>query len=71
MFIKDIPALKKKLLTPSLRMVICIPSGITEVEMRAVKESAERVMEKKYILFMNPWQQPLVSVLTSCNPKGT
>ena len=30
-FIKDIPALKKKWVTPSLRMVICIPSGITEV----------------------------------------
>ena len=27
---------------PSLRMVICIPSGITEVEKRAVKESAEQ-----------------------------
>jgi rod shape-determining protein MreB len=24
--------------TPALRMVVCIPSGITEVEMRAVKE---------------------------------
>ena len=27
--------------TPSLRMVICIPSGITEVEKRAVADSAE------------------------------
>ena len=26
---------------PSLRMVVCIPSGITEVEKRAVKEAAE------------------------------
>jgi rod shape-determining protein MreB len=42
MFIKNIPALKKKWFPPALRMVICIPSGITEVEMRAVKESAER-----------------------------
>ena len=25
---------------PSLRMVICIPSGITEVEKRAVRDSA-------------------------------
>ena len=29
MFIKSIPALKNKLFAPSLRMVICIPSGIT------------------------------------------
>jgi len=47
LFIKNIPALKKKLFPPSLRMVICIPSGITEVEMRAVKESAERVNAKE------------------------
>ena len=42
MFIKDIPALKKKWITPSLRMVICIPSGITAVEMRAVKEKCRK-----------------------------
>ena len=34
--IKSIPAFKKRLFPPSLRMVICIPSGITEVEKRAV-----------------------------------
>jgi rod shape-determining protein MreB len=51
MFIKSIPALKGRFFTPSLRMVICIPSGITEVEMRAVKESAERVNAKEvYII---------------------
>ena len=44
--IKSIPTLKKNF-SPSLRMVICIPSGITEVEMRAVKESAERVNGKE------------------------
>ena len=31
----------RKLFSPSLRMVICIPSGITEVEKRAVRDSAE------------------------------
>ncbi|MEQ8560469.1 MAG: rod shape-determining protein, partial [Cytophagales bacterium] len=31
----------KKLFRPSHRMVICIPSGITEVEKRAVRDSAE------------------------------
>ena len=39
--IKSIPTLHRRFFSPSLRMVICIPSGITEVEMRAVKESAE------------------------------
>ena len=54
LFIKNIPALKKKLFTPALRMVICIPSGITEVEMRAVKESAERVNGKEVYLIHEP-----------------
>ena len=31
----------KGLFTPSLRMVICIPSGITEVEKRAVRDKEE------------------------------
>ena len=54
MFIKNIPALKKKWFPPALRMVICIPSGITEVEMRAVKESAERVNGKEVYLIHEP-----------------
>ena len=32
---------------PSLRMVICIPSGITEVEKRAVRDSAEHAGAKE------------------------
>ena len=35
--IKMINNNKKRYFTPSLKMVICIPSGITEVEKRAVK----------------------------------
>jgi rod shape-determining protein MreB len=54
MFIKEIPALKRRWFTPSLRMVICIPSGITEVEMRAVKDSAERVNGKEVYLIHEP-----------------
>ena len=54
LFIKSIPALKKKFFSPALRMVICIPSGITEVEMRAVKESAERVNGKEVYLIHEP-----------------
>ena len=33
----------KRMFAPSLRMVICIPSGITEVEKRAVKASTLRI----------------------------
>src|SRR5699024_12790027 len=54
MFIKEIPSLKKRWITPSLRMVIYIPSGITEVEMRVVKESAERVNGNEVYLIHEP-----------------
>lgn len=40
--------------TPSLRMVICIPSGITEVEKRAVKDSAEHAGAKEVYLIHEP-----------------
>ena len=45
---------KNKLLNTHLRMVICIPSGITEVEKRAVKDSAEHAGAKEVFLIMEP-----------------
>ncbi len=39
---------------PSLRMVICIPSGITEVEKRAVIDSAEHAGGKEVYLIHEP-----------------
>ena len=44
----------RKLFTPNLRMVICIPSGITEVEKRAVKDSAEHAGAKEVYLIHEP-----------------
>ncbi|MCB7481507.1 rod shape-determining protein [Christiangramia sediminis] len=70
MFIKEIPALKKKLFTPALRMVICIPSGITEVEMRAVKESAERVNGKEVYLIHEPMAAAIGIGVDIMQPKG-
>lgn len=43
-----------KIITPSLRMVICIPSGITEVEKRAVQDSAEHAGGKEVYLIHEP-----------------
>lgn len=43
-----------KLIKPQQRMVICIPSGITEVEKRAVKDSAERAGSKEVYLIHEP-----------------
>ncbi|MFT6815324.1 MAG: rod shape-determining protein MreB [Sphingobacteriales bacterium] len=39
---------------PSLRMVICIPSGITEVEKRAVRDSAEMASAREVYLIHEP-----------------
>lgn len=44
----------KSLFAPHLRMVICIPSGITEVEKRAVKDSAEKAGSKEIKLIHEP-----------------
>ena len=70
MFIKSIPSLKSKWFTPSLRMVICIPSGITEVEMRAVKESAERVNGKEVYLIHEPMAAAIGIGVDIMQPKG-
>lgn len=70
MFIKNIPALKKRFFTPALRMVICIPSGITEVEMRAVKESAERVNGKEVYLIHEPMAAAIGIGVDIMQPKG-
>ena len=70
MFIKNIPALKKKWFPPALRMVICIPSGITEVEMRAVRESAERVNGKEVYLIHEPMAAAIGIGLDIMQPKG-
>ena len=44
----------KSWFTPSHRMVICIPSGITDVEKRAVKDSAEHAGGKEVYLIHEP-----------------
>lgn len=44
----------RKLFSPSLRLVICIPSGITEVEKRAVRDSAEHAGAKEVYLIHEP-----------------
>jgi len=70
MFIKNIPALKKRFFKPALRMVICIPSGITEVEMRAVRESAERVNGKEVYLIPEPMAAAIGIGVNIMQPKG-
>jgi len=70
LLIKSIPALNKKFFTPALKMVICIPSGITEVEMRAVRESAERVNGKEVYLIHEPMAAAIGIGVDIMQPKG-
>ena len=42
------------LFSPSLRMVICIPSGSTNVEIRAVRDSAERAGGREVFMIYEP-----------------
>ncbi|MDA9826861.1 rod shape-determining protein [Flavobacteriaceae bacterium] len=70
LLINSIPSLKKKFFTPALKMVICIPSGITEVEMRAVRESAERVNGKEVYLIHEPMAAAIGIGVDIMQPKG-
>ncbi|HOG19784.1 MAG TPA: rod shape-determining protein [Salinivirgaceae bacterium] len=45
---------RKKLFSPALRIVVCIPSGSTEVEMRAVRDSAEHAGGREAFMIYEP-----------------
>lgn len=46
--------LRSSIIPPALKMVICIPSGITNVEERAVRDSAEQAGAKEVRLIHEP-----------------
>ena len=69
-FIKLLP-LQKAFIQPSLRMMICIPSGITEVEKRAVKDSAIHSNAKEVYLIHEPVAAALGLGLNILAPQGT
>jgi len=45
---------KSKFFSPSLKLVICIPSGSTEVEIRAVRDSAEHAGARDVYMIFEP-----------------
>ena len=45
---------KSKFFSPSLRIVVCIPSGSTEVEIRAVRDSAEHAGGRDVYMIYEP-----------------
>ena len=56
--IKMIPS-KNHLFSPSLRVVVCIPSGSTEVEIRAVRDSMEHAGGRDVYLIFEPMADAL------------
>ena len=62
--------IKSALFTPSLRMVICIPSGITGVEERAVKDSAMQAGAKDIRLIHEPMAAAIGIGIDVLEPTG-
>lgn len=60
----------KTMFSPSLRMVICIPSGSTNVEIRAVKDSAEHAGGRDVYLIYEPMAAALGIGLDVEAPEG-
>ncbi len=69
-FIKQIPGIKGKLFQPALKIVICIPSGITEVEKRAVRDSAQKVNAKEVRLIYEPMAAAIGVGIDVQKPEG-
>ncbi|MBU2651170.1 MAG: rod shape-determining protein [Bacteroidetes bacterium] len=61
---------KKSIFPPALKMVICIPSGITEVEERAVKDSAEQAGAKEVKLIHEPMAAAIGIGIDVLEPTG-
>jgi rod shape-determining protein MreB len=62
--------MKRSLFAPSLKMVVCIPSGVTEVEKRAVIDSAEHAGAKDVWLIHEPMAAAIGIGIDVLEPKG-
>ena len=62
--------MKGSIFAPSLKMVVCIPSGVTEVEKRAVIDSAEHAGAKDVWLIHEPMAAAIGIGIDVLEPKG-
>ena len=62
--------INRSFMPPSLRMVICIPSGITNVEERAVRESAEQAGAKEIRMIHEPMAAAIGIGIDVLEPEG-
>lgn len=69
-FIKKVNERRHTLFTPSIKMVIGIPAGSTEVEIRAVRDSTEHAGGRDIYLVFEPMASALGIGLDVLAPKG-
>lgn len=62
---------KPRLIQPSLKMVVCIPSGSTEVEVRAVRDSSEHAGGRDVYLIYEPMAASLGIGIDVEAPEGS
>lgn len=67
--IKMIPK-KNKLFMPSIKMVVCIPSGSTEVEIRAVRDSSEHAGGREVYMIYEPMAAAIGMGIDVESPEG-
>lgn len=69
-FIKQVNAKRRSIFTPNIRIVVGIPSGSTEVEIRAVRDSSEHTGCRDVYLIYEPMAAALGIGLDVEAPKG-
>lgn len=69
-FIKQVNSQRRTLFSPNLRLVVGIPSGSTEVEIRAVRDSSEHAGGRDVYLIFEPMASALGIGLDVEAPKG-
>ena len=70
-FIKKVNSKRRSLFTPNLKVVVGIPSGSTEVEIRAVRDSTEHAGGRDVYLIFEPMAAALGIGLDVEAPKGS
>lgn len=69
-FIKQVNSKRRSIFSPNIKMVIGIPSGSTEVEIRAVRDSAEHAGGRDVYLIYEPMASALGMGLDVEAPRG-